>query len=615
MSVHGGKLTFREQIQSCFAILSAKDKRYLVYIVGIQVSIGVFDLLSLGLMGVLGALAISGVQSNVPTGQVNQILKMLNLQNSEFQFQIAILASLTAILLITKTLFSLYFSRRIIFYLSSKGANVSAKLIDLVSKLPLSEIKRFSEQSLLFAISSGVNVVLIGVIAATCNLITDFSLLIMLSIALFVIDPIIAILSILLFGLTALALYVGTRKRALSYGRLNSQMNIASNTAILNLFSLYRELSVRNRKSSYVENISNIRVELARAIGEINFLPNLSKYVMEVTLVLGGFIIVGVEFARHDAVKAAGALAVFLTAATRITPALLRVQQSATGIKNSLGMAAPTLEILSKMESFDQNSRNLINSQTDYRPGNSEIPEIEFDNVTFSYFDSTNPAIDTLTLSINANEMVAVVGPSGSGKSTFVDLLLGIVKPAQGEIRIRGASNLNAVTSENFKIGYVPQNVEIIEGALRENMAFGFKQEEYSDNQIWAAIELAELRSDLEIAGVSLDTLLGAGGMNLSGGQKQRLGIARALLVKPRILVMDEATSALDSETEDKLNRSIQKMKGATTLVIIAHRLSSVMNADKVVYLDHGRLIACGNFSEVRKLVPDFDLQARLMGL
>jgi ATP-binding cassette subfamily C protein len=615
MSVNRGKSTLREQIKSCFAILSAKDRRYLTYIVGIQVSIGVFDLVSLGLMGVLGALAISGVQSNTPSSQVIQILGVLNLQDSDFQFQVAMIASLTAILLVTKTLFSLYFSRRIIFYLSTKGANVSAKLIDSVSKLPLSDIKRYSEQSLLFAISSGVNVVLIGIIAASCNLVTDFSLLIMLSIALFAIDPIIALLSILLFGSTALALYVATRQRALRYGQMNSQMNIASNTAILNLFALYRELTVRNRKSTYVEDIAKIRIELARAIGEINFLPNLSKYIMEVTLVLGGFVIVGVELAIHDAVTAAGALAVFLTAATRITPALLRVQQSATGIKNSLGMAAPTLDILYEMEKMDLESQDRLDAKIVDTTLDSEFPEIEFSNVTFNYFDSTTPAINSLQLKIKANEMIALVGPSGSGKSTFVDLLLGIIKPTQGEIRIRGASNLHSIKSDDFQIGYVPQNVAIIEGTLRENMTFGFKRGEFSDNQIWAALELAELQIDLEIAGIMLNTPLGPGGMSLSGGQKQRLGIARAILVSPRILVMDEATSALDSETEAKLNRSIQKMKGSTTLVIIAHRLSSVMNADTVVYLDRGRIIASGNFSEVRRLVPEFDLQARLMGL
>ena len=606
--------TFMKQIRNCFAVLNQQDRRYLFYIVGIQIGIGVFDLVSIALMGIVGALAISGVQSQAPTEQVQGILELMRINNFNFQTQISFLALLTASLLILKTVFSLYFSRRVVFYLSSKGASVSAQLIHRIAKLPLSDIKRYSEQSLLFSISAGVNVVLIGVIAASCNLITDFSLLIMLSVALFAIDPTIATLSILLFGSTALLLYLGTRKRALKFGQVNSEMNIASNTAILNLFSLYRELTVRNRKSMYVEEIANMRTSLARSIAEINFLPNLSKYIMEITLVLGGFLIVGVELLMEDAVGAVGALAVFLTAATRITPALLRVQQSATGIRNSLGMAAPTLGILREVNELDPPKNRLsINFLENYE--GLDDSEIKFRNVHFKYFDSNLYAIQDLNLSIRPNEMVAIVGPSGSGKSTFVDLLLGIIKPENGAILVHGEHISTALSHGDIKIGYVPQNVVVIEGSLRENLIFGFSPKDFDDKKLWQVLDMAELRSDLISLGITLDTRIGAGGQNLSGGQKQRLGIARALLDDPRILVLDEATSALDSETEKKINESIQKMKGSTTLIVIAHRLSSVMNADKVVYFERGKVLACGTFQDVRMKVVDFDIQAKLMGL
>lgn len=600
------------QIANCFAILNKNDKRYLIYIVGIQVCIGLFDLIGIALMGVVGALAISGVQSQSPSKQVGNILNLLKLDGLQFQSQIFVLVTITAGLLILKTFFSLYFSRRIVFYLSLKGASISSQLIQRVAELPLSDIKRYSEQSLLFSISAGVNVVLIGIIGAICNLVTDLSLLIMLSVALFVIDPLIAWLSLLLFGVTALALYVGTRRRALKFGKINSDMNIASNTAILNLFDFYRELTVRNRKSHYVQEIAVMRIGLARAIAEINFLPNLSKYIMEITLVLGGFLILGVGLLTQDAISAAGALAVFLTAATRITPALLRVQQSATGIKSALGMAAPTLCILQEISRLEISSESPPFGNLEDR---GVIHEIELQNVTFKYFDSNTYAIENLSLFIDANEMVAIVGPSGSGKSTFVDLLLGVVKPLKGEIYINGVTNSTAMMRHDLKVGYVPQNVSIIEGSLRDNLTFGFASDDFDEHEIWQAIEAAELKAELISLGFTLETRLGAGGQNMSGGQKQRLGIARALLEHPRILVLDEATSALDSETERKLNQSIQKMKGTTTLIVIAHRLSSVMNADRVLYFNNGKVLASGSFQEVRSSVADFDIQAKLLGL
>jgi ATP-binding cassette subfamily C protein len=460
-----------------------------------------------------------------------------------------------------------------------------------------------------------VNIVLIGVIASFCNLIADFSLLVMLSIALFVIDPVIALLSILVFGITAFGLHIATRKRALKFGQINSEMNIASNTAILNLFALYRELNVRNRKVEFTTEIAKIRNELGRAIAEVNFLPNLSKYLLEITLVLGGFLIVGVELLLQNAVNAVGALAVFLTAASRITPALLRVQQSATGIKNSIGMSLPTLNILEELQEVDDKIQTWENSKLKSNFSGKKTAEILFGDVSFCYPDSIANAISDVSISIQKNEMVALVGPSGSGKSTLVDLLLGVLRPSKGFIEICGISNERAIRGNEFKIGYVPQSVSLIEGTLRENLTFGFKAEEFTDFDIWEALGKAELSEDLKIAQITLDSRMGAGGKMLSGGQKQRLGIARALLPSPQILVMDEATSALDSETEDKLNSTIAKMKGSVTLLIIAHRLSSVMNSDRVLYLDKGKLVASGTFSEVRSVVSDFDNQAKLMGL
>jgi ABC-type multidrug transport system fused ATPase/permease subunit len=615
MSFTPNPTNFKVNTKKCFSLLESAERRYLIYIVTIQILMGLLDLVSLGLIGVVGSLSISGVQSQAPNSQIQRVLDFLDLQDSDFQAQIVTLALVTAILLVTKTVLSLFLSRRVVFYLSLKGAKISAKLINQVAGLQLSDIRRFPEQELLFAITSGVNVVLIGVIAAICNLVSDLSLLILLTFVLFVIDPLIGVLSVILFGIAAFSLYLGTRKRALRYGQIISEMNIASNNAILNLFSLYRELTVRNRKIDYVSNISKHRLSLARAIAEVNFLPNLSKYLLEITLVLGGVIVVGVQLKVNDAVNAAGALAVFITAASRITPALLRVQQSATGIRNSLGMAEFTLHILAELKTLEQSKlahQYPVEEKDLHRDVDSEI---SFRNVHFQYPGKSVNVFSNLNLTIDADEMVAIVGPSGAGKTTLVDLLLGVLEPTQGVIQIAGQKNITVIENEKFSIGYVPQQVTLIEGTLRENVTFGFSAEEFTDSEVWEVLEKSELREDLFSLEITLDTRLGSGGQSLSGGQIQRLGIARAILGNPRILVMDEATSALDSETESKINSAIGNMKGSTTLVIIAHRLSSVMNSDRILYIDHGKLIFSGSFDEVRSNVPNFDLQLKLMGL
>lgn len=163
-------------------------------------------------------------------------------------------------------------------------------------------------------------------------------------------------------------------------------------------------------------------------------------------------------------------------------------------------------------------------------------------------------------------------------------------------------------------ISYVPQDILIIDGTIRENVALSFPSELVDDSDIWKALDGALLSDFVSELPEELNSYVGDRGVNLSGGQRQRLGIARALFTQPRMLILDEATSSLDGKTEAAISQAIQAMHGQVTVITIAHRLSTVINSDRVLYLDQGKLIAQGNFKEVRNLVPDFDEQAKLMG-
>jgi ABC-type multidrug transport system fused ATPase/permease subunit len=164
-------------------------------------------------------------------------------------------------------------------------------------------------------------------------------------------------------------------------------------------------------------------------------------------------------------------------------------------------------------------------------------------------------------------------------------------------------------------IAYVPQDISIVRGTIATNVALGFDLSEVDENRIWEALEIAQLRSFVEGLPDGINSTVGERGAKLSGGQRQRLGIARALLSSPKLLVLDEATSALDGKSEIDVSDAISKLKNSMTLVVIAHRLSTVRNADLVIYMDSGKIVASGTFDEVRKAVPDFDMQAKLMGI
>jgi ABC-type multidrug transport system fused ATPase/permease subunit len=196
-----------------------------------------------------------------------------------------------------------------------------------------------------------------------------------------------------------------------------------------------------------------------------------------------------------------------------------------------------------------------------------------------------------------------------------VDVILGVIMPTSGEIALSGMTPLQCVQTWPGAIGYVPQNVSIFNGSIRENIALGFPRESATDDLIHQSISTAHLSEMVDSLPEGIDTQVGERGGRISGGQRQRLGIARAMFTKPRLLVLDEATSALDGESEAIISATIAALKSEVTVLMIAHRLSTVRQADLVVYVADGRVVAQGSFEEVRAQVPDFDNQASLMGL
>ena len=220
-----------------------------------------------------------------------------------------------------------------------------------------------------------------------------------------------------------------------------------------------------------------------------------------------------------------------------------------------------------------------------------------------------------IDLEIKSGTTTAIVGPSGAGKTSLIDVILGVTTPDSGKASVSGIDPRASIQKWPGAIAYVPQDISIANRTIAENVALGFEIESVGLELIWKALEIAQLADFVRSLPEGLNTHVGDRGAKLSGGQRQRLGIARALITNPRLLVFDEATSALDGKSELDVSDAINALKGMMTVVLIAHRLSTVRNADLVVYLDNGDLITSGTFDEVRKRVPDFDLQAKLMGI
>jgi len=596
----------------CINVLSKRDQKKISIVVILQIFMGLLDLIGVAIIGVLGSLAVSGVQSAKPAGRVNFVISYLHLSSRSFQEQAAILGIAATVILVSRTIFSIIFTRRILFFLSRRGAFISANLISRLISQPLLKVQEKSSQDSVYAVTIGVNAIILGIVGTGVILISDLSLLLVMSIGLFLVQPAMALSSILVLSVIGILIYRLTHKRAQQLGYDESILAIESNETIIEVLSSYRESVVRNRRDYYARKIGEMRMRSANILAELSFMPNISKYVIETTVVIGALAISAAQFVMQDAAHAIATLTIFLAAGTRIAPAVLRVQQGALQIRSSLGVAGPTLSLISNLENVKALPLVADLPITDHRDFDGTI---ELRDISLTYPGKPTPALDSINLRIESGTSVAFVGPSGAGKTSIVDVILGVLTQDAGEVLVSGKTPIEAIEYWPGAIGYVPQDVLITSGTFRENVALGFPVETATDTLVNDAISIAQLTKFTETFEEGIDTQVGERGTKISGGQRQRLGIARAMFTKPRLLVLDEATSALDGETEANISDAITSLKGTVTVVMIAHRLSTVRHADLVVYLQDGKVLAKGTFEEVRASVPDFDRQAQLMGL
>jgi ABC-type multidrug transport system fused ATPase/permease subunit len=400
--------------------------------------------------------------------------------------------------------------------------------------------------------------------------------------------------------------------RAIRLGAEQRLLEIESSEKIFEVLNSYREIIVRNRRSFYSRELGGLRYKLADVIAEGAFMPNISKYVIEITVVLGSLGVAALQFAVNDATRAFAVLAVFMAASTRISPAVLRLQQSAVKIKSSIGSAGPTLDLIEELEELSAGSEIVDDLNFEHIGFTGEI---ELQNVTLTYPTKKIPAVKDISLNIKQGQVVSFVGPSGAGKTTIIDVILGVLKPDSGKVQIQGHPPLSAISNWPGAIGYVPQDVMISNGTIRQNVCLGYSSNEVEEDDIWQALEVSQLAEFIRELPAGLDTPVGDRGTKLSGGQRQRLGIARAMFTKPKLLVLDEATSSLDGTTEASIAEAVHNLKGGVTIVMIAHRLSTVKESDIIHYLAKGRLEMSGTFDELRRNIPEFDKQAQLMGM
>lgn len=576
----------------------------------IQVGLSFLDLIGVAIVGLLGSLAATGLLSQNHNSFTDGVLRFLNLQNMNYKNQVLLLGVISVIILTIKSLLTMYFSKRNMKYLSKVSARLSSRIYDKVLSAPYSFIRNKSFPDIVYQTTHGSINLVLGVLATSISLLVDLFLLALLASLMFFIQPVTALVTVLFFSIVAFLTHILGARHVRELGDTETKVNLQSQDLMLGTLNGYRELRVRNAERSTLMEFSQLRSSMASATAELQFIPNIGKYILESSIIIGAFLVAGVQFLVGDFSQSISTLTIFFVSASRIAPAILRVQQGIASFSGSTGRSLSTLGLLTELEGAEPIERSSFEEGKNF----SNPPSVLVRNLEFQYNPEAIFKIGPLSFEIEAGSFVGIVGPSGCGKSTLIDLLLGLSNLTSGQIRVANVQPREISVLDSSYIGFVPQEVFIANKSIAENLQLGMAIN-FTDSQINLALENVGLLDFIHELPEGINTLLGPGQITLSGGQKQRIGIARAILSNPKILILDESTSSLDAISEETVSKAISALHGNATVIVVAHRLATIKDADTILYLEDGKLIANAPFSDLRRIVPDFDKQATLQGL
>ncbi len=328
-------------------------------------------------------------------------------------------------------------------------------------------------------------------------------------------------------------------------------------------------------------------------------LGQLPRLVIETSLVWFMLAFFAVTVAMGSAAQQAlSILGLFTYAGLRLQPSLQKIAAGFNSLKFS---TAPTADMYRDLRMIEENS-------TKGRPAGL-FPfehEISLQDVSFGYHGTENDAIAGVNLTIRRGEQIGICGPTGGGKTTLADLVTGLLSPSTGRVLVDGRDVATDTRGWQRNLGVVPQMIFILDDSLRRNIALGLPDSEIDEDAVREAVRLAQLDDFVESLPEGLETMVGERGVRISGGERQRIAIARALYTRPKVLIFDEGTSALDNTTEQELMRSLKSLRGDHTILLVAHRLSTVRDADRVVFLEGGRIAGTDTFEGLRRSNASF---------
>jgi ABC-type multidrug transport system fused ATPase/permease subunit len=595
----GNSARFTADIARSWALIDARDRKRLGLVALYGVLIAGLDTIALilvyGLLDLLNNQPVSGL--------AGRAVDMLGLSGADRYHAALVLLAVTAALFVARS------SLSVLGLWWTYGAAYSAEA-ELMARLlaghanasQLLRLERNSAETLRTILSS-VDQVTMGVIFSSVFLVSNVAVTLAVALGLFLSSPFVALTVTVYFVLIAIAWTRIVRRGLATRGHRVQELQGERYRLILQGIAAAKELQLRGRARFYAEEAADHTRTINRAMRVVGVANGSLRFMLESALVVGAVIVVaaaGVTGGRDSVLPAVGLV---LAASFRFLPALNQV----LFLSNTVRFSAPAIDLV------EQELRTFGAAQAAHTDAEIAVPphalekSLRLDEVTFRYPTRSENALRNVSLELEAGETLGIVGPTGSGKSTLLDVILGMLEPESGNVILDGEPLSIRRQEWQRSIGYVPQDVYLVDDTLSANVALGWYGDEVDGARVGEVVALAGLDDVVALLPDGFDTVLGERGVRLSGGQRQRVGLARALYTRPSVLVLDEATSNLDQETERRIVDTLAQLQGGITMVVVTHRIASVRHCDRLVYLERGVVRAVGTFEHVRSVVPGFD--------
>jgi ATP-binding cassette subfamily C protein len=611
MNPAGNSLSNLAEVRRVVSLLDPASKRRFAVLFGLMVVNGLLESVNVGMFLPLIAVVLT------PAGPGHVPFIGPGLDWLARTFDIGPLLAVTVIFLVVflfKNAFLAWSIYRQVNFIARMRARMTSLIVEGYTRKPYEEHLSINSANAVYDISQNAPNVVSAVLQPALGIVLEAMLALGAAVALFIVHPQAALLGVVIVGLALGVYYKGTRRLIYRFSERCIDLGKTSTRWAHFALGSAKENLVLGRAGYFTRRIRSIADAQAHAEALLGVMGQMPRIYGELAVFLALAAVVGLIILQTGSVTGAlPVLGVFGAAALRVFPSANRIVWYAT----SLRQAAPSVSLVyDDMRAAREAERQAALSAPP--PQTAAIPftrELRLDNVSYKYPTAREPTLRDIAMTIRKNEVVAFVGRTGAGKSTLADVILGLLPPTGGRILLDGVPVPPLPNYWRGRIGFVPQSIFLLDDTLRRNVAFGMDDGEIDDARVREVLRIARLDEMAGGLADGLDTMIGERGIRLSGGQRQRIGIARALYIDPEVLVLDEATSSLDSSTEREITDAIETLSGRKTVILIAHRLSTVQGCDRLFFLDRGGIAAQGTFAEVLAASAEFRAmveQARL---